>query len=803
MKAISTTLLALLFLSFSLPANIFSQSDWALRTTGSNLNSIHALDMSTAWCVGDSGAILATIDGGSNWICISSGTSQSLRSVFFLNSMTGWTCGYGGIILKSIDGGDSWTSMTSGTTSNLNSIFFPSADTGFAVGPSVTLKSTDGGTSWVSLISVSGSALYFSSGLKGLATNSSGTLSRTTNGGSAWFTNVVAYPSNRYDVSFTDTLTGWVSGFGTSVNKTTNGGDNWTTQPTGLSGFPYLYGIDFVDPSTGYSVGSSGIIIKTTNGGSNWSAESSGTVNSLNKVKFVDALYGWAVGDKGTILLTTNGGSTWSHQTWQYTSPFSQTYSINDVEFLDELTGWSVGFLGTVNKTSDGGRTWSSASSASFNWLYSLSFLNEGDTGFVCGRLGTIEKTTNSGVNWTLNSAITSQHLNSIVVKKFAGDTLETAWCAGNNGTLLLTNNGGFTWGTVATLTTTNDLNSVHVWDKLNVIVAGNSGSVFKTTNGGINWTSLSPGTSENIRSIHFISSLTGFICGTGGMLRTTTDGGSTWSPQSSGVSGTLNSITFEDVDNENGYSVGDNGVILSTTNYGSVWFVESSGGSVTLNSVFAKSNHSGPDGPIVGIAGTIGKFLRRLSPIALPVELTYLTASVNDNNITLNWETSGEINNLGFQIQRSSGSGWSVIGFVSGKGTTNMPSHYRFTDNGLLPGTYFYRLKQTDINGNYRFYETDGQVSISAPDSYNLEQNYPNPFNPTTKIKYSLPNSENVTLSVFDMTGREVSSIVKGYQKAGSYSVDFRPVGLASGVYVYVLKTESFSASRKLMLIK
>jgi len=87
--------------------------------------------------------------------------------------------------------------------------------------------------------------------------------------------------------------------------------------------------------------------------------------------------------------------------------------------------------------------------------------------------------------------------------------------------------------------------------------------------------------------------------------------------------------------------------------------------------------------------------------------------------------------------------------------------------------------------------------------DSYTLAQNYPNPFNPSTKITYSLQNSELVTLRVFDVLGREVSTLVNQYQNAGNHTVSFNASSLASGMYFYKLEAGSFQSIKKMMLLK
>ena len=93
-------------------------------------------------------------------------------------------------------------------------------------------------------------------------------------------------------------------------------------------------------------------------------------------------------------------------------------------------------------------------------------------------------------------------------------------------------------------------------------------------------------------------------------------------------------------------------------------------------------------------------------------------------------------------------------------------------------------------------------------PSAYALAQNFPNPFNPSTVIRYDLPQAGQVSLKVFDVTGREVATLVNSAQEAGSYQVRFdasnaRPGGIASGVYFYTVRAGSFSQTKKMLLIK
>jgi len=96
-----------------------------------------------------------------------------------------------------------------------------------------------------------------------------------------------------------------------------------------------------------------------------------------------------------------------------------------------------------------------------------------------------------------------------------------------------------------------------------------------------------------------------------------------------------------------------------------------------------------------------------------------------------------------------------------------------------------------------------DVKVKVSIPDVYSLSQNYPNPFNPTTKINYALPKTGLVTMKIYDVTGREIQTLVNDLKQAGSYSVDFNGSSLSSGVYFYKIQSGDFISVKRMVLIK
>ena len=108
------------------------------------------------------------------------------------------------------------------------------------------------------------------------------------------------------------------------------------------------------------------------------------------------------------------------------------------------------------------------------------------------------------------------------------------------------------------------------------------------------------------------------------------------------------------------------------------------------------------------------------------------------------------------------------------------------FADNKLNAGKYQYRIRQIDFNGNYEYYNLSSSVDISLPGKFNLSQNYPNPFNPVTKIDYEIPVNSNVNIVLFDMSGKQVKTLVNNEQTAGFYTIQLNASDLSSGVYFY-----------------
>ena len=189
---------------------------------------------------------------------------------------------------------------------------------------------------------------------------------------------------------------------------------------------------------------------------------------------------------------------------------------------------------------------------------------------------------------------------------------------------------------------------------------------------------------------------------------------------------------------------------------------------------------------------------------IVIPVELTSFAANVNNNGqVVLNWETATELNNLMFEIERKdANSEFRTIGYVNGAGTTTEPQQYSYVDATVSTGTYTYRLKNVDYDGR-TYYSDAVEVDVKGPLTFALEQNYPNPFNPSTNIKFSVPESGDIKLAVYNIVGEEVAVLINGFTEAGFYNVEFDAAGLPSGIYLYKLQSANSVETRKMVLLK
>ena len=204
--------------------------------------------------------------------------------------------------------------------------------------------------------------------------------------------------------------------------------------------------------------------------------------------------------------------------------------------------------------------------------------------------------------------------------------------------------------------------------------------------------------------------------------------------------------------------------------------------------------------------SSTIG-FEDILGGTPLPVELSTFTAKQDGGKVMLSWQTKTEVNNYGFEVERSLSTkggemGWKKLGFVEGSGNSNSPKDYNYVDKKLMGGSKFsYRLKQIDTDGKFE-YSNVVEIEVK-PTKFELYQNYPNPFNPSTTISFAVPKSGNVTLKIYNTLGEEVATLADGYMEAGIHTMNFNADQLSSGLYIYRLNSKEATFTKKMLFLK
>ena len=346
------------------------------------------------------GKVIRTTDGGNNWDIIQAGDNQALYSVDVIDSLHITAAGYGGTgyfgkNIYSSDGGNTWIIGGQTPTDPINCIKYINADTGYFVMSEIGIwKTTNRGQTWnggignigefeIQLFSEqnigydAGTGLrifkadgnldswhrqiinddfydvYFINEEKGFAISGPASnyqsLYKTTDAGIHW-QSVPGVPGGEC-ITFTDSLTGFVSTTTSLILKTTNGGESWY----GTIGITEVIGkIFFINTQTGWAVGGPKIF-KTSDSGENWIEQVNRPSANFKSLSFVDSLYGWASLSGWRPYKTTDGGLNWVEQT------NLDFYATDDVHFENKDTGW-ISMYSTLTpslyKTMDGGSNW-------------------------------------------------------------------------------------------------------------------------------------------------------------------------------------------------------------------------------------------------------------------------------------------------------------------------------------------------------------------------------------------------------------------------------------------------------------
>jgi photosystem II stability/assembly factor-like uncharacterized protein len=767
---------------------------------------------------------------------------------------------YGIGILKSTDYGQTWTKSLDWSYNqergvneveidpNNSSIIWAATSDGI-------YKTTDAGLTWnnvhnvimgfdVVINPVNSNIVYVTHGNLGSTGNG---IYRTTDGGNTWQKLTNGLPSafsgkallsiykTNPQIIFASIGNGSATGAGTWLCKTTNGGDTWTTVNTTdyatYQGW-YSHWVG-VHPTNSNFLLTGGIdVYKSTDGGTNlniktdWSAWYFGVTPpggpegppyyvhaDQHSITFhpsnPDIIY---LGTDGGVFRTTDGGENYEgcnggYQTTQFYNGFSSSYTLPNLAIGGMQDNATAIFEGTVawRRVIGGDGCQTGIDPTNNNILYGTSQnLN-------------LLKSTDNGVNWfgiSPSGRVSPAFVAPFIVCKsnpsviFAGSKVfhkttngGSSWTLGNSGAQL-DGNQILSIGVSSTSTDTIYVGTAPITS---------SAKLFRSTNGGTSFTNITGSLPDrypddiavnpnNSKIVYVVFS--GF--GTSHLFKST-DAGNSWNDIGSALPDVPSSAIVIDPNNANNLFFGNDLGVYFSPDAGETWYEYMNGlpqASMILDLSIVRSSNR-----IRAVTHGNGVYEAAID-ITVPVELTSFIAEVHGEKVILKWSTATETNNNGFEIQRSfDGKSFAAVGFVTGHGTSTEPNNYSYIDEDQS-GKVYYRLKQLDYNGTYS-YSNIIYVDAIRLNDFVLEQNFPNPFNPSTTIQFKIPVESFVALKIYDVQGKEISTLINEMKQPDSYSFEFKPGNLSSGVYFYQLSSKTqgtgreFIKTRKMLFIK
>lgn len=603
------------------------------------------------------------------------------------------------------------------------------------------------------------------------------------------------------------------------VFKSTNAGLNWTNTNSNTNA-----NCIFIDPNntqvlyitTGGT--NAGLIRKSTDGAASWTTLTSGLPGSMGRIQLdvsksnSQILFASVAAASGGSLVglyrTTDGGTTWTQQASSPNYLGSQGWYDNAVTIHPtdpnivivggiDLYVSTTGGSGLVQRSS-----WSTTNSQNMTHA-DIHRLAYNGTNLFCMSDGGVYKSTNNGLNWVdLNRDISTLQYQSADyditnTQKLQGGTQD------NN--KMTSTNGGVDWDQ----RTTGD-GGYTIVDPVNTnFVYGQyvNGSVQRSTNTGVSFSNITPSGSTGGLFYNPYEMAPGdhntIVFGRANIWKTTnaqtatTGSGWTQIATTGVVGGSVSAIGISWTNINKIYIGTSNGRILVTSDNGSSWNTLTGYPYVSDFIVDAANDNI----CYATLGGTSGQHvLKTTDGGATWNNITSNLPNIAANSIILRTASPRMIfvgTDIGVFQSIDEGASW--VSFNSG-----------------LPAVEVYDMKYKQIAGiilaathgrGCWTFDIGSVLGVDpysvVPNEYELSQNFPNPFNPETIIKFGVPKSGFVKLSVFDATGKLVDVLVDQQMNPGTFEASWNASGYSSGVYFYKLESEGFTNTKKMILVK
>jgi len=402
---------------------------------------------------------------------------------------------------------------------------------------------------------------------------------------------------------------------------------------------------------------------------------------------------------------------------------------------------------------------------------------------------------------WVTVSIGTTKHLNSV-----QSPNIGYVYAVGDSGYIRVSTSGGSVY-VDRSYNVSSKLNSVEGFNSNHVYVCGDQGVIIKSSNAGLNWVNVAPGTSTlNYLDLDFLNITSGIVVGQQRRFAYTVNGGTNWISGQMNTPGSLNlNSTCVQMPDSATFFVASSDTLISGMYYSYIFRSTNSGTTFTSNYTHVASTRVGfIDLQFINrntgyAAATNGSLLKttnggnnwiQLGTVFTNFARTFHFANdltgyaVGDNNIYKK-TTNGGVN---WYLQNTAAN------------ITMNDNFFVSVNEGYVVGSGGFIMKTGTGGGSFVGLEQTGN---EIPNDFSLSQNYPNPFNPSTNISFDIPVASNVRLAVYNILGKEVMLMANEILSAGKYNVSLDASDLPSGTYFYRLEAGSFTAIKKMILIK
>ncbi|MEJ2048805.1 MAG: YCF48-related protein [Calditrichota bacterium] len=534
----------------------------------------------------------------------------------------------------------------------------------------------------------------------------------------------------------------------------------------------------------------------STDNGTSWTARNTGIENIHITTLTINSngdLYAGSL-EEG-IFYSSDEGITWTSQN---TGLGSQ--NINSLAIAPNGDIYAATQAQGIYRSTDQGLTWTSVNGNLPDLHVRTIAINDNSNLFIGTETGGIFKSTDNGSTWVAkNRNINVRNLNAALT--VGGDDL----LLGTGGSGIFHSPDGHSDWT----SKNNGLDNLYVsdlaTDSSEEIFAGTYSGVFRTSDAGENWLPANNGIEdEHVARIandpagrlYILTETQSF-----GALFYSDDNGDDWTPIPIGNNDVfLESIAVDAQGNLflSGFNIFIEGLVFISSDGGTTWsdtvltqFSNRSFLAINNNDrLYAVFN-----GDEFFFSDDVGITWNTISAAGLPANSTIERFAFDSGNHIYATTQSD-----GIFYSENSGNNWTAK-------NDGLP-----TSNGYYPGFNFLYVNPEDVvyAGTFSdglFIGVDNPTAIdpiqNAPDQFSLEQNYPNPFNPTTTIGFTIAERGFVKLTVFDLLGKEITTLINEEKAAGNYTVEFDAGKLSSGIYFYQLEAGNFKQTRRMILMR